>query len=190
MKKTNEQQTSELSEILNNLGDFHQQIHAIGEALLKAFGSDAHVYTIGNGGSSLQAQHLAEELSGKYKAKRRPLPCMALSADSSVITCIGNDFGFEKIFSRQLEAFGKQGDVLIAFSTSGNSKNILEAVNTAHEKGMTVIGLTIKDAGLLREKSDITLEVPTNNTEPPPTERIQELHLHAIHLICEYLENI
>jgi D-sedoheptulose 7-phosphate isomerase len=183
MQQLFERQTKELEQLLGNLGSFHEQVTRASEHLKEAFLKGYNAYVAGNGGSASQAQHLAEELIGRYRTDRKPYPMISLTADGTALTCIGNDFGFSDIFSRQVEALGKEGDVFVALSTSGNSENILKAVDSARANGMTVIGFT-GTTGKLRELADIAIEVPTTKTE-----RMQELHLHAIHLICESFED-
>lgn len=135
----------------------------------------------GNGGSAADAQHLATELTGKYKRQRPALAAIALTTDSSALTAIGNDFGFDLIFSRQIEALGQAGDVLIAISTSGRSKNILEAVVTARARGLKTICLT--GAEHTRLEGDVMLRAPSCDTP-----RIQECHILFLHILCELIE--
>lgn len=142
------------------------------------------VLTCGNGGSATDAAHLVEELVGKYRGVRKSFPAINLCADSSILTCIANDFGFENIFSRQIESLGDYGDVLILFSTSGNSENILRAIHTAKQKKVFTIALLGKDGGRAVEMADLSLVIPSVQTE-----RIQELHTFVLHTICEAVEN-
>jgi D-sedoheptulose 7-phosphate isomerase len=137
----------------------------------------------GNGGSAADAQHLAAELVGRYRADRRALAAMALTTDSSAITAIGNDFGFEEIFSRQLEAVGKPGDVALAISTSGNSPNVLHALESARKLGMITIGLSGKSGGKMRSLVDMCLCAPSEVTP-----RIQEAHILIIHILSGIVE--
>ena len=137
----------------------------------------------GNGGSAADAQHLAAELVGRYRADRRALAAMALTADSSALTAIGNDFGFEEIFSRQLEAVGKPGDVALAISTSGNSPNVLHALERARKLGMITIGLSGKSGGKMRSLVDMCLCAPSEITP-----RIQESHILIIHILSGIVE--
>jgi D-sedoheptulose 7-phosphate isomerase len=137
----------------------------------------------GNGGSAADAQHLAAELVGRYRADRRALAAMALTTDSSAITAIGNDFGFEEIFSRQLEAVGKPGDVALAISTSGNSPNVLHALESARKLGMITIGLSGKSGGKMRSLVDMCLCAPSEVTP-----RIQESHILIIHILSGIVE--
>ncbi|MDW8405327.1 SIS domain-containing protein [Chloroflexus sp.] len=141
------------------------------------------LYTAGNGGSAADALHLAEELIGRYRGNRRPLAAICLNADTGALTCIANDFGYDEVFARQLAALGKPGDVLVVFSTSGNSPNILNVLRTARAKGVISIALLGKDGGTARTLADHALIVPSNNTA-----RIQEVHTLILHAICEEVE--
>lgn len=137
----------------------------------------------GNGGSAADAQHLATEYVVRYMRNRRPYPAIALTTDSSLLTAAGNDFGFDQIFARQVEAIGKAGDLLIIHSTSGNSPNVLLAAAAARAKGIPVLALSAKDGGALREQADLCLVVPTDRTD-----RAQEIHLCIQHAICDAVE--
>lgn len=141
------------------------------------------VFICGNGGSAADAQHFAAELTGRYCQERRSYAGIALTVDTSALTAIANDYGYECVFSRQLEGLGKHGDVLIAISTSGTSPNIIEALKTAKEKGMKTIALSGKDGGKLAAMADIALVVPSDTTA-----RIQEAHIFLLHSFCEGLE--
>jgi D-sedoheptulose 7-phosphate isomerase len=174
--------SEELKQTLSHLDEFHKQILTVAEVLQTAFTNGKTVYVAGNGGSASQAQHLSDEMVGRYKADRAPFPVVALTADGAVLTCIGNDYGYEHVFSRQLLALGKEGDVFIGLSTSGESKNILKACEQALESGMTIVALT-GPKGSLKDKADYAIVAPVETTA-----RMQELHLHAIHLLCEVFE--
>jgi D-sedoheptulose 7-phosphate isomerase len=139
--------------------------------------------TCGNGGSATDAQHLAEELVARYRANRRALPALALTADSAVLTCIGNDFGFEQVFARQVEGLARPGDLLVCFSTSGNSPNIVAALHAARVRGAGSIALLGKDGGAARGLADLALVVASDDTA-----RVQEAHLQVLHYICEVVE--
>ncbi|MEK6559966.1 MAG: D-sedoheptulose 7-phosphate isomerase [Planctomycetota bacterium] len=158
-------------------------IREIANVIVKAYKDKHCVYLIGNGGSAADAQHIAGELIGRFKINRRPLPAIALTTDTSVITAIANDFGYETCFARQIEALAKPGDVLLAFSTSGNSKGILNAVQVAKSLRAITIGFTGKDGGLLKSVVDICLKIPSDNTP-----RIQECHITVGHIICSIVE--
>jgi D-sedoheptulose 7-phosphate isomerase len=137
----------------------------------------------GNGGSAADAQHLATEYVVRYMRNRRAYPAVALTTDTSLITAAGNDLGFDHIFSRQIEAIGKRGDLLVIHSTSGNSPNVLRAAEAATEKGIPVLALTKRDGGALRLLADHTIVVPTDRTD-----RAQEIHLCIQHAICDAIE--
>jgi len=137
----------------------------------------------GNGGSAADAQHIAAELTGRFLRERRPLPALALHANTSALTAIGNDYGFEHVFARELSAHARPGDVLLAISTSGNSPNILRAIEAARQCKVTVIGLTGESGGQMRTACDLCLCVPSKSTA-----RIQEMHITIGHTICELLE--
>jgi len=153
------------------------------QKILDAYREGKKVFLIGNGGSAADAQHIAAELVGRFKLKRRALPAIALTTDTSVLTALANDYGYNAIFSRQLEALANDKDVLIAITTSGTSPNILTAVEAAREKGMFVIGLTGEKGGGLKETADLTIAVPSNDTP-----RIQEAHITIGHVICSIVE--
>lgn len=141
------------------------------------------ILVCGNGGSAADAQHLAAELSGRYLKERRALAGIALTTDTSALTAIGNDYGFDQVFSRQVEALGRPGDLLIGISTSGNSPNVIRAVASAKELGMRTLGLLGRDGGQLRTLVDDALVVPS-----PVTARIQEVHQMVYHFWCEALD--
>ncbi len=138
---------------------------------------------IGNGGSAADAQHLAAELVVRFKLTRRGLPALALTVDSSALTAIGNDFGFDQLFSRQVEALGTAGDVLIALTTSGNSANVLKAVPVAQAMGIQVVAMTGASGGKIADMADLCLRMPSDDTP-----RIQEAHTLLGHLLCDLLE--
>ena len=162
-----------------NLG----QVKNAGDLLVDMFRQGGKVFSCGNGGSLCDAMHFAEELTGRFRHERAALPAIAI-ADPSHFTCVSNDMRFDSVFSKYLEALGNRGDVLLAISTSGNSSNILQAIDTAHVKGMKVIGLTGKTGGEMKEKCDITIVVPWNKY----SDRIQEIHIKIIHILIEYIE--
>ena len=173
----------ELLEAVESLDSFHDDILKVVSHMREVFNANMTVYVAGNGGSATIAQHLSDEMVGRYKANRKPYPVVALTADSAVITCIGNDYGYDQVFARQLEGLGKQGDMFIAYSTSGNSENILKAVEMAIERGMTTVAFTGK-TGKLRDMVDVVVTSPAVSTA-----RIQELDLHGLHLLCEAFED-
>jgi D-sedoheptulose 7-phosphate isomerase len=137
----------------------------------------------GNGGSAADCQHLAAELTGRFIKDRRPLAAIALTTDTSAITCISNDYSFEEVFARQVQGLGRTGDVLFAISTSGNSRNVIRAVEEALSAGMSVIGLLGHEGGALNEMCDVAIIVPSQVTS-----RIQESHILIGHTLCEMIE--
>ena len=158
-------------------------VAAAAEAAISSLGSGGTVYFCGNGGSAADAQHLAAELSGRYFIDRPPLAAVALTTNSSALSAIGNDFGFDQVFSRQLQGVGTPGDVLVAITTSGNSANVLRAVEAAHELGMTVIGMTGLKGTRFGARCDHALVTPSASTP-----RIQEGHIAMGHALCELIE--
>lgn len=154
------------------------------DAVIAALRAGRTIYFCGNGGSAADAQHLAAELSGRFLKNRRALPGVSLTTNSSAITAIGNDFGYDEVFSRQLEGVAQDGDVLLALSTSGNSANVVKAVESARARGMKTIALTGERDSALSAKCDICLKVPS-----AATPRIQEMHIVVGHIICELAEN-
>ncbi len=138
---------------------------------------------MGNGGSAGDAQHIAAEFIGRYKKERRPVAAIALTVDSSILTCVGNDYGYDAVFSRQVEGLAKKEDVIFAISTSGNSENVIRAVEKAREIGAQTIGLLGNEGGKLKDKVDLAIVVPSTNTA-----RIQEAHITIGHIICEILD--
>ncbi|HEX2394247.1 MAG TPA: SIS domain-containing protein [Bacteroidales bacterium] len=160
-----------------------ERIELAGKLMVDALKSGYKLISCGNGGSMSDAMHFAEELSGQYRKRRKALAAVSIS-DSSHLTCAGNDFGFEHIFSRFIEAVGQDGDVLLAISTSGNSINVINAALAAKEKGMRIVGLTGKEGGRLGPLCDVELRAPTTNW----SDRTQELHIKIIHALIYYIE--
>jgi len=163
----------------NNL----RNIEAAAKAIADSVKQGGKVISCGNGGSHCDAMHFAEELTGRYRDNRKAIPAICVS-DPSHISCVSNDFGYEFVFSRYLEALGNKGDVLLGISTSGNSANIIKAAQTAREKGMTVIILSGKDGGKLAPLADIELRVPHFGY----ADRIQEIHIKIIHILILLIE--
>jgi len=158
-------------------------LEAAGNKIIESFRNGNKIITCGNGGSMSDAMHMAEELTGRFRDDRPPLPAIAIS-DPGYLTCTANDYGFEQVFSRFVEGVGKKGDTLVAISTSGNSPNILGAVMTARRKKLTVIGLTGSDGGKMAEFCDVTIRVPWS----AHSDRIQEMHIKIIHALIQYIE--
>lgn len=142
------------------------------------------ILLFGNGGSAADAQHIAAELTGRYKTERRGLPGIALTTDTSALTAIGNDYGYDRVFDRQVESLASKGDLLIGISTSGNSANVINAFKVGQEIGCKIIGLTGRDGGAMNEYCDVNLIVPSNDTP-----RIQEMHILFGHTICQIIDN-
>lgn len=173
---------SDLSELLPSLSALEPEMTRLGEALMAAWDKRGKVLVAGNGGSAADAMHLAEELVVRFQKNRRALAAMAL-LDATAVTCCGNDFGFDQIFSRQVEAFGNPGDVFIGFTTSGNSTNILKGFEAARRQGMVTAGFLGKDGGKAKALCDIALLVPS-----PVTARVQEGHKVLYHSLCEWVD--
>ncbi len=142
------------------------------------------ILLFGNGGSAADAQHIAAELTGRYKTERKGLPGIALTTDTSALTAIGNDYGYDRVFDRQVESLANEGDLLIGISTSGNSKNVINAFVTGLEMGCKTLGLSGRDGGAMNDLCDINLVVPSNDTP-----RIQEMHILFGHTICQLIDN-
>ena len=158
------------------------------QLVVQALMNGGKVLACGNGGSAADAQHFAAELVGRFERERMELPAIAMTTDSSILTAIGNDYGFDDIFSKQMRALGRTGDILLAISTSGNSANVLEAVRAAQQKDMRIIALTGRDGGKIAEilhNNDVLLNVPY-----PRTARIQEVHILIIHAVCDLVDNM
>ena len=167
---------SELIDVLTNSRQLEPLIDATGQAILRCLKGGGTVFACGNGGSAADALHLAQELVGRYKVNRRALPALCLNADVTALTCIGNDYGYEQVFARQLAAFARPGDALVGFSTSGNSPNVLAAFAAAKAAQVTTILLGGRDGGRARGTCDFELIIPTQNTA-----RIQEVHTLILH---------
>lgn len=163
--------------------DHFVQMEKAGQLMVEALKNGHKILSCGNGGSMCDAMHFAEELTGRFRKPRPALPAIAIS-DPSHITCAANDYGFESIFSRYIEAVGQAGDVLLAISTSGNSPNIVKAAEAAHAKNMKVVALTGKSGGKLAGIADVEIRVP----HPGFSDRIQEIHIKIIHSLILYIE--
>lgn len=162
----------------------HTEICAeVAERLIRAFRRGNKVLLFGNGGSAADAQHIAAELVGRYYLDRPPLPAQALTVETSTLTAIGNDYSFDQIFSRQIEAFGQAGDVAIGISTSGNSRNVIEAFRAARRKDLVTVGMTGESGGQLKAEVDYCICVPSADTP-----RIQEAHILVGHILSELVE--
>ena len=160
-----------------------ETLEAIAGMLVATLEAGGRVYVCGNGGSAADAQHIAGELAGRFRRDRPALACVALTTDTSVLTAVGNDFSYEQVFSRQVEALGRPGDVLWALSTSGNSPNVLAAARTAAAAGMKVVAMTGAAGGALGELADLCFRAPAERTD-----LVQQLHQLAYHVICELID--
>ena len=170
-----------LTQFLNEPGTMGL-LESFSQTLIKAYENNASVFICGNGGSHCDAMHFAEELTGRYQKDRRPLGALALG-DASHVTCVTNDYGFEHIFSRQLEALARKGDILIGLSTSGNSKNLIVAFEKAKSLGISTVALLGKGGGPLKAVSDLAIVVPGKTSD-----RIQEIHMTILHTVIETIE--
>ena len=168
--------------VLQNEG-LLKTIEASVDVIVNAFRNGNRVYFCGNGGSAADAQHLAAEFSGRFYTDRKALPAEALHCNTSYLTAVGNDYGFDEIYSRLIDGIGEKGDVLVGLSTSGNSPNILKAFNTAKKKEMVTIGFTGKSGGELRTLCNHLINIPSTDTP-----RIQESHIMVGHIICQLVE--
>jgi len=163
-----------------------QPIEQAIELMFTALSNGNKILACGNGGSAADSQHFAAELVGRFERERLPLPAIALTTDTSILTAVGNDYSYQEIFSKQVQAFGQAGDVLLAFSTSGNSGNVLAAIEVAHERDMRVVALTGKGGGKIGQvltDADVHICVPHDRTA-----RIQEVHLVSLHCICDGID--
>ncbi len=173
---------SVLSAFLADDGNFFK-IQQAGELLVQAINSGNKILSCGNGGSMCDAMHFAEELSGRFRGDRKALPALSIS-DPSHISCVSNDYGYAYVFSRMVEALGNEGDILFAISTSGNSENVVKAVEAARNRGMKTIGLTGKDGGILASLCDVEIRAPQSLF----ADRVQEIHIKVIHSLIDYIE--
>ncbi|MGL4986047.1 MAG: D-sedoheptulose-7-phosphate isomerase [Treponemataceae bacterium] len=160
-----------------------EAITAMAKTVVSALQNGNTIFFMGNGGSAADSQHLAAELVGRFKKNRRAYKSISLTTDTSIITSIGNDYGYEEIFSRQLEGLSKHGDIVFALSTSGKSPNVVKAVDFAKENGLIVLGLLGKDGGVLKNKCDIEITINSEQSD-----RTQEIHGLIGHIICEIVE--
>jgi D-sedoheptulose 7-phosphate isomerase len=160
------------------------RIEQVAGVLREAFAAGRRLYTFGNGGSAADAMHFAEELIGRYRRERRPLPAVALTADSTALTCIANDYGFENVFARQVAALAEPGDVVVALTTSGNSENVVRGLAAANEKGATTVLLSAGAGGRCAPLARHAILIPSNITA-----HIQEMHIVVIHLLCDRMDD-
>ena|ERR1051325_4758047 len=173
----------ESGSVIGGLRRQEKTIQRIGQTMVRCLEHDGKILTCGNGGSAADALHMAEELVGRYDRERRSLPAIALTADSTLLTCIPNDYGFEHVFTRQIEGLGRKGDVLIGFSTSGNSQNIIRAIETAKKRELITVALLGKDGGPTKGLADHEIIVGSQRTA-----RVQEAHTLILHLLLEIVD--
>ena len=174
---------AESARLLTSLGGIAPQLGQAAALLAAHLRNGGRLLALGNGGSAAQAQHIVSELVGRFVLEREPLPAIALTTDTSILTAIGNDYGFEEIFARQLRALARPGDVVLAISTSGNSRNVLRALGTARDLNLKTIGLTGQTGGEMARSVDLCLCVASDSTA-----RIQEAHLLISHILCSLVE--
>ncbi|MFN8240986.1 MAG: D-sedoheptulose 7-phosphate isomerase [Bacteroidales bacterium] len=187
MTESIRKQLQESADLKNKIAadnSFINKIQEAAKACIRSLETGGKILVAGNGGSAADAQHIAAELVNRFGFERPGLPAMALTTDSSIMTSISNDYGFDRIFARQIEALGKNGDILITITTSGRSANILEGIKSAREKGMFNIVLTGSNCNSLEMISDIVISVPSDSTP-----RIQEVHILAGHILCSEIES-
>ncbi|WP_314505050.1 SIS domain-containing protein [uncultured Microbacterium sp.] len=170
-------------EVAAAMGELLPRLRGVGELLIDAYRGAGILYTFGNGGSAADAQHLTGEIIGHYKRDRRPLPAVTLSTDATTMTCIANDYSYDDVFSRQVQALARPGDVVAAFTTSGRSANIVGALRAAKAKGATTVLFGGGDGGPSKEFADVALLVPSTTTP-----RIQEMHTFMLHVISEMVD--
>ena len=175
---------SHLETINTVIGTMEEKLEAASLLAVETLRNGNKILLCGNGGSAADAQHIAAELTGRYKTERRGLAGIALTTDTSALTAIGNDYGYDRIFDRQVEALANKGDLIIGISTSGNSKNIVSALKLGRELGCKTLGFSGRDGGAMNEVCDINLIVPSNDTP-----RIQEMHILFGHTICQIIDN-
>jgi len=180
IKEALEENRRILNFILDSCGD---KLIILSEICIKKLKTDKKILLFGNGGSATQAEHIAAELVGKFYNIRKPLPAIAFSTSSAIITATANDISFEDIFSRQIEALGRKGDIAIGLSTSGNSINVINAIKKANDLGLYTVALTGESGGKLKDIVNLCINVPSHKTP-----RIQEMHLLIGHILCEIIE--
>lgn len=171
-------------QVFNELRNKEDIVERMGVSIIDSLKNQGCIFIAGNGGSAADAQHFAAELTGRFVAERRPLAGCALTVDTSALTAIANDYGYDEVFSRQLAGLGRSGDVFVGISTSGHSPNILRALDMAKEKGLTTLGLTGRDGGKMPTLCDLCLVVPSEVTA-----HIQEAHIFVIHHLCALVDN-
>ena len=183
MKELINKHIQEHNVVLDSISQLYESIEKVANIFLSCLEKGGTIFWCGNGGSASDSQHLAGELVGRFVDERKPLKSIALTADSAVMTCIVNDYGYEHIFSRQIEALGSEGDVLVGITTSGNSKNVLKAFEVAKNKGVRTIGLLGKGGGMAKNLVEESIIISSNSTA-----RVQEMHILIGHILCDLIE--
>lgn len=183
MADENAHALAEHVELAGRVESLLPELDTVGRLLVEAFAAGGRIYTFGNGGSSVDANHFAEELVGRFERERRPLPAQSLAGDAAAITCIANDYSFAEVFERQVRAFARGGDVVLAFSTSGRSENVVRGLAAAKEAGATTVLFGGGDGGPAAEHADHALLVPSTSTA-----RIQELHVFFLHCVIDMVD--
>lgn len=183
MKELINKHIQEHNDVLESISQLDESIEKVANIFISCLENDGTIFWCGNGGSASDSQHLAGELVGRFVDERKPLKSIALTADSAVMTCIVNDYGYEHIFSRQVEALSSKGDVLVGISTSGNSKNVLNAFEIAKIKGVKTIALLGKTGGVAKNLVEESIIVSSNSTA-----RVQEMHILIGHILCDLIE--
>ena len=171
--------------VINQLSDLLPEISQFASLCRQALSRGRTIFFCGNGGSAADCQHLAAELVGRFQKERRGLPGIALTTDTSILTAVGNDYGFDQVFARQIEALAREGDVVVGLSTSGNSPNVVKAITAARGLGAVTVGMTGETGGQLDTLCDVCLKVPSNVTA-----RIQEAHILIGHILCELIDEV
>jgi len=170
-------------EVVKTLENLGKEINLFAKKSIEALKKGNKIFLMGNGGSAADSQHIAAELVGRFKKERKGLPAIALTTDTSILTAVGNDYSFNEIFARQIEALAREGDLVVGISTSGNSENVIKGILKAKEIGCYTVGLLGKDGGNLKELVDLAIIVSSNNTP-----RIQECHILIGHIVCEIVD--
>jgi len=184
LKKIELELNSHLKTIQSMIGNMEEDIEKASKMAIETLKNGGKVILFGNGGSAADAQHIAAELTGRYKTERKGLAGLALTTDTSALTAIGNDYGYDRVFDRQVESLARKDDLLIGISTSGNSQNVINALKLGHELDCKTLGLSGRDGGKMNEVCDLNLVVPSNNTP-----RIQEMHILFGHTICQCIDD-
>jgi D-sedoheptulose 7-phosphate isomerase len=179
------QRSIDVKQALLSLPAFHDRVVQAAMQIVRALRTGGKILFFGNGGSAADAQHLAAEFTGRYLKERKALPALALHANSSAVTAIGNDYGFDLVFARQMEALGKEGDVAVGISTSGNSQNVLRGLEVAKSNSIYTVALTGASGGRMKDVADCVISIPSEATP-----RIQECHILTGHIICEIVEDV